>query len=172
MFEPILYLHPLFTPSSCGPLHLFNLGFLYLTNPSTPLALFIAVQYDPNAPLTQTHLTFAIPQSGRQSALRENYETLEPPVFQEWTATEIVPSQVWAIVELSDANPKNSPASLRRSDGLALSALPRQAEAGPRGFLVLAASGLFWVDQPRPVDILKANLEIEKDVAVNTIRMT
>ncbi|KIR29674.1 nuclear pore complex protein Nup155 [Cryptococcus deuterogattii LA55] len=133
---------------------------------------FIAVQYDPNAPLTQTHLTFAIPQSGRQSALRENYETLEPPVFQEWTATEIVPSQVWTIVEMSDADPKNSPASLRRSDGLALSSLPRQAEVGPRGYLVLAASGLFWVDQPRPVDMLKANLDIEKDVAVNTIRMT
>lgn len=93
-------------------------------------------------------------------------------MFQEWTATEIVPSQVWTIVEMSDADPKNSPASLRRSDGLALSSLPRQAEAGPRGYLVLAASGLFWVDQPRPVDMLKANLDIEKDVAVNTIRMT
>ncbi|WVQ84070.1 hypothetical protein IAT38_006215 [Cryptococcus sp. DSM 104549] len=133
---------------------------------------FISVQHDENAPLPQSYLTFTVPQSGRTSALRENYETSENPIFQEWTTTEIVPSQVWAIVELPETDPKNSPGSLTRNDGIALSALPRQAELGARGFLVLATSGLFWVDQPRPVDMLKAGLEVEKDRTISTARMS
>ncbi|TYJ54289.1 hypothetical protein B9479_005048 [Cryptococcus floricola] len=131
---------------------------------------YIAAQYDANAPLSQTYLTFTVPQSGRQSAWRENHELSEPAVFQEWTVTETIPSQVWSVVELAGNDPRNSAPSLRTPEGIAFSALPRQAESGPRGYLILATSGLFWVEQPRPVDMLRADLEAERDVAINTVR--
>jgi nuclear pore complex protein Nup155 len=38
--------------------------------------------------------------------------------------------------------------------------------------LALATSGLFFLVQPRPIDILQADLELEKDTAINTVRMT
>ncbi|WWD22088.1 hypothetical protein CI109_106577 [Kwoniella shandongensis] len=147
---------------------------------STPLATqsfyssgtFIAVQHDTAAPLPQTHLTFTIPHSGRQSALRENYEAFEAPAFQEWTTTELIPSQVWSIVELPSTNPANSPPSLTKSDGIALNPLARQATTEARGFLVLATSGLFWVNQPRPIDMLQSDLELEKEIAISAVRTT
>ncbi|KAK8846777.1 hypothetical protein IAR55_005865 [Kwoniella newhampshirensis] len=147
---------------------------------STPLAsqsfyssgTFIAVQHDTAAPLPQTQLTFTIPHCGRQSALRENYEAFEAPAFQEWTTTELIPSQVWSVVELPSTNPANSPPSLTKSDGIVLNPLARQATTEARGFLVLATSGLFWVTQPRPIDMLQSDLEIEKDIAISAVRTT
>nr|XP_019008734.1 nuclear pore complex protein Nup155 [Kwoniella pini CBS 10737]OCF47515.1 nuclear pore complex protein Nup155 [Kwoniella pini CBS 10737] len=132
---------------------------------------FMSVQHDNSAPMPQTQLSIAVPHCGRQSALRENLESYEAPAFQEWTITEIIPSQVWTIVELPATNPAYAPPSLTRSDGIALSALPRQATTQSREFLVLATSGLFCVSQPRPIDMLQDDLELEKDAAINTVRL-
>nr|XP_018265732.1 nuclear pore complex protein Nup155 [Kwoniella dejecticola CBS 10117]OBR87890.1 nuclear pore complex protein Nup155 [Kwoniella dejecticola CBS 10117] len=132
---------------------------------------FMSVQHDNSAPMPQTQLSIAVPHCGRQSALRENLESYEAPAFQEWTTTEIIPSQVWTIVELPATNPAFAPPSLTRSDGIALSALPRQATTQSRDFLVLATSGLFWVSQPRPIDMLQDDLDLEKDAAINTVRL-
>ncbi|OCF37542.1 nuclear pore complex protein Nup155 [Kwoniella heveanensis BCC8398] len=133
---------------------------------------FISVQHDTNAPLPQTQLNIAVQLVGRQSALRENYDITEGPACLEWTSTEIIPSQVWNIVELPSANPAFFPPSLTASSGIALSELPRQATTQAREFLVLATSGLFWISQPRPIDILQDDLELEKDAAINTVRMS
>ncbi|WVF70035.1 hypothetical protein IAT40_004822 [Kwoniella sp. CBS 6097] len=133
---------------------------------------FISVQHDTTAPLPQTQLNIAVQLVGRQSALRENYDITEGPACLEWTSTEIIPSQVWYIVELPSANPAFLPASLTASSGIALSELPRQATTQAREFLVLATSGLFWISQPRPIDILQDDLELEKDAAINTVRMS
>ncbi|WRT64996.1 uncharacterized protein IL334_001937 [Kwoniella shivajii] len=132
---------------------------------------FISVQHDNTAPTPQTQLNFAVPNCGRQSALRENMDSYESPAFQEWTTTEVIPSQVWTIVELPSTNPAFSTPSLTRADGIALSPLPRQATTQSREFLVLATSGLFWVSQPRPIDMLQSDLELEKDAAINTVRL-
>jgi nuclear pore complex protein Nup155 len=113
-----------------------------------------------------------VAHSGRQALARENFENFSPPVLQEWTTTDVIPSQVWTVVELPSTNPATYGAGLRRSDGIALSSLPRQAVQGARQFLALATSGLFFLVQPRPIDILQADLELEKDTAINTVRMT
>ncbi|WVR04455.1 hypothetical protein IAU60_001458 [Kwoniella sp. DSM 27419] len=133
---------------------------------------FIAVQHDTAAALPQTQLSFAVPNCGRQSAVRENFETLESAVLQEWFTTEIIPSQVWTIVEMPSTNPAYCPRSQLKPDGIALNSLSRQATSQAREFLVLATSGLFWVSQPRPIDMLSSDLEIEKDAAINTVRMS
>ncbi|WVQ69011.1 uncharacterized protein L199_007223 [Kwoniella botswanensis] len=132
---------------------------------------FISVQHDNTAPMPQTQLSIAVPHCGRQSSLRENLESYESPAFQEWTTTEIIPSQVWTIVELPLTNPAFSPPSLTNPNGIALSALPRQATTQSREFLVLATSGLFWISQPRPIDMLRDDLDLEKDAAINTVRL-
>jgi nuclear pore complex protein Nup155 len=132
----------------------------------------IGVQHDTSAPTPTTTLTTMVAHSGRQASARENFENFSPPVLQEWTTTDVIPSQVWTVVELPSTNPATYGAGLRRSDGIALSSLPRQAVQGARQFLALATSGLFFLVQPRPIDILQADLELEKDTAINTVRMT
>ncbi|WWC87143.1 uncharacterized protein L201_002029 [Kwoniella dendrophila CBS 6074] len=132
---------------------------------------YFSVQHDNSAPMPQTQLSIAVPYCGRQSALRENAESYEGPALQEWTTTEIIPSQVWTIVELPSTNPAFSAPSLTTSNGTVLSALPRQATTQAREFLVLATSGLFWVSQPRPIDMLQDDLDLEKDAAINAMQL-
>lgn len=118
-----------------------------------------------------SRLTFVVPAVGRQAALRENHENFSNPILQEWAVTETIPSQVWTIAEVTATDPARSAPALRRDDGIALSALPRQATVGARQFLILATSGIFWAVQPRPVDMLEADLDIEKELAVNAARL-
>nr|ODO01102.1 hypothetical protein L204_01827 [Cryptococcus depauperatus CBS 7855] len=132
---------------------------------------FFAVQYDSGVSPAQTHLTVTLPQLGRRSALRENHETLSAPVFQECVISQIVPGQIWGIVELAENDPKNYPSYLTRPDGVVLNALATQTDVSPRKYLVLATSGLLCVEQCRPVDMFKADIEVGKDVVIDTTRM-
>ncbi|KAL7424377.1 hypothetical protein Q5752_000059 [Cryptotrichosporon argae] len=118
----------------------------------------------------QSKLTFVIPHPGRQSAMRENYENFSPPVLQEWAISELVPSQIWTMAETPAGDPARSPPSLRRDDGIGLSALPREADSAERTFVILATSGVFWATQTRPVDALAADLAVEKDGAIAAAR--
>ena len=113
-----------------------------------------------------------IPNYGREASRRENFEVADPAALQESSIQESIPSQVWTVVEVSATCPANNPASLRRSDGIALNPLATQAITESRSFLILATSGLFFAIQPRPIDMLQADLEVEKDTAINTIRNT
>lgn len=125
----------------------------------------IAVQHE-ESPSATSRLTFAAPAVGRQAAMRENFDSFQPPILQEWTIVESLPSQVWTIAEVTSTDPARAPSYLRRSDGIALSALPRQTTVPARQFLILATSGVFWAAQPRPVDMLESDLEYEKEGAV------
>ncbi|EIW68747.1 hypothetical protein TREMEDRAFT_63207 [Tremella mesenterica DSM 1558] len=133
---------------------------------------FIGVQHPTSSPTPVSQLTFFVPNPGRQSSGRENFENYEPSVLQEWPVQDEISSQVWTIVEAHSTNPAFSPPSLRRTDGIAVSPLPRQSTTEARQFLILATSGLFWAVQPRPVDMLQSSLDSEKDAGVNIARMT
>lgn len=134
---------------------------------------FIGVQKNADSgPTPQTLLTYIIANPGRTSSARENFENFEPPVLSEWAFSESLPTQVWSIVEVPTTDPAYSPAGLKRNDGIALSALPRQSVAEERQFLALATSGLFFLSQPRPVNILQGDLEADKDAAINASRAT
>lgn len=159
-FYPIAFRPP---PSSS-----FNLASQTLYSSGT----LLGVQHDSSGPQPVTQLHSVIPNPGRQSSARENYDNFEAPVLQEWSVSDIIPSQVWTVVELPATNPSTSSSSLRRSDGLALSALPRQVTAEARQYLILATSGLFWAEQTRPIDMLQSNLEQEKDTAIAIVRNT
>ena len=74
-----------------------------------------------------------------------------------------VKDQVWTIAEIPTTNPVNDPASLKRSDNLSLSALARQTSVEKRQFLILSESALSWAQITRPVDMLQAGLEVDKD---------
>jgi nuclear pore complex protein Nup155 len=132
----------------------------------------LGIQHNTSTPTRTTSLTAIVPHPGLQAAGRENFENFLPPSLQEWSLTDTIPSQVWTIAEVPSTNPINSGVGLRRNDGLALSPLPRQASESARQFLVLATSGLFFVAQPRPIDVLQADVELEKDAAINTVRNT
>jgi nuclear pore complex protein Nup155 len=129
----------------------------------------VAVQVS-NDSEPSTRVTITSPWAGRQSAMRENFESYQPPVLQEWSVVETIPSQVWTIAEVHETNPANAPTTLRRSDNIALSALPRQATVGARKLLLLATSGIFWVTLPRPIDMLEADIDLEKEAAVTAAR--
>jgi nuclear pore complex protein Nup155 len=126
----------------------------------------IAVQQQNESASQSSRLTFVTPAVGRQAAMRENFENYQPPVLQEWSVVETIPSQVWTIAEVTATDPSRAPVSLRRSDGIALSALPRQATVAARQFLILTTSGIFWASLPRPIDMVENDLDLEKDGAI------
>ena len=128
------------------------------------------MQVDTSGPTPATQLPCLIANSGRQSAARENLENFELPYLQEWFVQEAISSQVWTIVEIGITNPANAATSSSRSDGLALSPLPRQASLDARQYLILATSGLFWAVQPRPIDMLEEDIDHEKDTAISIVR--
>ncbi|WOO79208.1 putative nucleoporin [Vanrija pseudolonga] len=130
---------------------------------------FIGVHYS-QSPTPTARLTFVTPAPGRQSSVRENYETFHLPALQEWSSVDTVPSQVWTIAEVAATNPSRSPPALCRDDGIALSALPRQTTAYARQFLILTPSGIFWAVQPRPIDMLEADIGLEKDTGIHAGR--
>lgn len=125
----------------------------------------IAVQ-DEVGPSPSSKITFVTPAVGRQSALRENNDTFTSPSLQEWFSIEKIPSQVWTIAEVAATNPKRAGPALRRSDNVALTELAREATVGARQFLLLCTSGIFFVTQPRPIDMLESDLEVEKEQAI------
>ena len=79
------------------------------------------------------------------------------------TIQNAIKDQVWTVAEIHTTSPVSDPASLRRGDGLALSALARQVSVDKRQFLVLSESALSWAVVTRPVDMLQAGLEVDKD---------
>lgn len=161
---------PIFRPA---PADVFNQNRNPLSSQTTySSGTFIGVQVDNSGPTAATRLIVTVPHSGRQSALRENHENYDPPILQEWIVSAQIPSQVWTVVEIPSGDPANAPFSLRLGSGRGLSELPRQATAEARQFLILATSGLYWATLPRPIDILQADLKIEKDNAIANVRMT
>lgn len=159
-FSPVSIRHPAINSLNLAPQTLYSSGTL------------IGIQHDPNAPTPTTSLPCLVSHSGRQSTARENYENFEAPALQEWFVQDSVPSQVWTVVEVAATNPANGPSALLKNDGLALSALPRQATTEARQYLILATSGLFWIMQSRPIDMLQSDIEHEKDAAISLIRNT
>jgi nuclear pore complex protein Nup155 len=112
-------------------------------------------------------LTITTAHPGQFTSARENREDYRKLGLQEFVTTEYIPSQVWAVVEVPSTS-ITSPSALLASgmsDSIAMNPLARQFLGESRQFLVLASSGLFWVVQPRPVDLLEADLEVEKEVA-------
>jgi hypothetical protein len=98
--------------------------------------------------------------------LRENRNQHSlSPVYQEWLLSiqNAIKDQVWTIAEIPTTSPISDPASLRKQDGLSLSALARQVSVDKRQFLVLSESALSWAQVTRPVDMLQAGLEVDKD---------
>lgn len=134
--------------------------------------ILLSVSDDLSGPTPTAKLTITTPHSGRQSAARENFENFEMPILAEWAMQEALPSQVWAIAEVAASDPAFAPTSLRRPDGLVLSALPRQNTSTSREFLILTTSGLLFAIVPRPIDMLHSGLEVEKEQAINIARGT
>lgn len=131
----------------------------------------VAVQ-DEAGPSPTSKLTFITPAIGRQSALRENHENFSAPSLQEWWSIEKIPSQVWTIAEVAATNPRRVGGALRRAgdNSVVLTELAREATAGARQFLILCTSGIFFASQPRPIDMLESDLEVEKEQAVTAVR--
>lgn len=130
---------------------------------------FIAVQ-DEAGPSPTSKLTFVTPAIGRQSALRENNDTFTAPTLQEWVTIDKIPSQVWTIAEVAATNPKSAGPALRRDDQVSLTEFAREAVVGARQFLILCTSGIFFAEQPRPIDMLESDLEVEKEQAIAVAR--
>lgn len=130
----------------------------------------LAVSSDTSSATTSSIVTFATPAVGRQSAMRENYDNYQSPALHEWCSKIAIPAQVWTIAEVAATNPARSAPALRRDDGINLTELAREATVAARQFLILTTSGLFRVEQPRPIDMLEGDLEIEKEQAVTVAR--
>lgn len=130
----------------------------------------LAVQADPGSATASSIVTFATPAVGRQSAMRENYNNYQAPALQEWCSKISIPAQVWTIAEVASTNPARSAPALRTNEGIVLSELSCEATVAARQFLILTTSGLFRVEQPRPIDMLEGDLEIEKEQAVAVSR--
>lgn len=127
---------------------------------------FIGVQDTEAGSSRSSTLHCYIPNPGVQPALRENRSQHNlSPIWQEWimSVQNAVKDQVWTIAEIPTTNPVNDPASLKRSDNLSLSALARQTSVEKRQFLILSESALSWAQITRPVDMLQAGLEVDKD---------
>lgn len=133
----------------------------------------ITVKVEDTSNTTVNYVTTA---PGRISSQRENAnaqtaQTLyQQPILQEWVETETIASQVWTIAEVTKTNPAFFGPALRKEDNVALSALPREATVSARQFLILTNSGMTWVQQPRPVDMMQEDNQYEKDVAADTCR--
>ncbi|BEJ12146.1 hypothetical protein CspHIS471_0206060 [Cutaneotrichosporon sp. HIS471] len=130
----------------------------------------LSVQSNSGAATASSIVTFTTPAVGRQSAMRENYDNYQAPALQEWFSKILIPASVWTIAEVASTNPMRASAALRRDDGIDLTELAREATIGARQFLVLTNSGLFRIEQSRPIDMLEDNLEMEKEQAVNVSR--
>ncbi|KLT44819.1 nucleoporin-domain-containing protein [Cutaneotrichosporon oleaginosum] len=130
----------------------------------------LAVQPNTGAATASSIVTFATPAVGRQSAMRENFDNYQAPALQEWTSRILIPATVWTIAEVASTNPARASPALRREDGIDLTELAREATIAARQFLLLTNSGLFRVEQPRPIDMLEDDLEIEKEQAVIVAR--
>jgi len=147
-----------------APQHLSSLRFSPKSFYSS--GIFIAVQDNEAGPSRSSTLHCYVPNCGIQPALRENRNQHSlSPVYQEWLLSiqNAIKDQVWTVAEIPTTSPVNDPASLRRGDGLALSALARQVSVEKRQFLVLSESALSWAQVTRPVDMLQAGLEVDKD---------
>jgi nuclear pore complex protein Nup155 len=136
------------------------------TRPFYSSGTLLAVQPNTGAATASSIVTFTTPAVGRQSAMRENFDNYQAPALQEWFSKILIPASVWTIAEVASTNPARSSGALRRDDGIDLTELAREATIGARQFLVLTNSGLFRVEQPRPIDMLEDDLEIEKEQAV------
>jgi hypothetical protein len=127
---------------------------------------FIGVQDSEAGSSRSSTLHCYVPNPGVQPALRENRNQHNlSPVWQEWIMSiqNAIKDHVWTIAEIPTTNPVNDPASLKRSDSLSLSALARQSSVERRQFLILSESALSWAQITRPVDMLQAGLEVDKD---------
>lgn len=130
----------------------------------------LAVQANTASATASSIVSFATPAVGRQSAMRENFDDYQAPALQEWCSKLSIPAQVWTIAEVASTNPARAAPALRRDDGIDLTELSREVTVAAREFLVLTTSGLFRVEQARPIDMLEADLEIEKETAVAVSR--
>jgi nuclear pore complex protein Nup155 len=126
---------------------------------------FLGVQTENSSTPTSKLITI-VPNTGRQSVSRELFETYEAPSYHEWHCQEMMSSTVWTIAELPATNPVNSPSSGRKSDGIALNPLSRQAITEARQFLILTTSGLSTATMPQPVDLFSGELDVEKAAAI------
>ena len=131
----------------------------------------LAAQPDRSAPTPTDHLHIITANTGRLSAARENMDTPDPSAgaLSEWFTTDIIPSRIWTMAETPYRSPANAPATLQRSDGISLSAQPRQATTEMRTFLVLTESGIFIFAQKRPLEMLHGGLETERDTAISIV---
>jgi hypothetical protein len=147
-----------------APQHLSSLRFSPKSFYSA--GIFIGVQNNESGSSRTSTLHCYIPNCGIQPAFRENrnQHTLSP-IYQEWLLSipNAIKDQVWTVAEIPATSPTYDPPSLRRPDGLALSALARQVSVDKRQFLILSESALSWAQVTRPVDMLQAGLEVDKD---------
>lgn len=130
---------------------------------------FLGVQHLQGGTQASSRLTSVVPNPGSQTSARENFDSPEGAVLQEFAVQDDIPSQIWTIAEVPTTSPAAGPF---RSDGLALSPLPRQPTVEARQFLLLATSGLFWAVQSRPIDMVQLGLDSDRDQSILNARNT
>lgn len=135
---------------------------------------FFGVEDVRGTPTESSRLHVTIPNSGSQSAARENFNNPDIRQLQEWYQIDGMPSLVWSIAEVPAAKPSNLPPSLRRGGfgTVALNPLSRQATTEARTFLILSHSGISFAVQPRPLDMLSGDIELDKETAASVTKNT
>ncbi|ORX34408.1 Non-repetitive/WGA-negative nucleoporin C-terminal-domain-containing protein [Kockovaella imperatae] len=125
-----------------------------------------AVQTDTSQPTPTSILHMITPHTGRLAAAKENgFQDPSAANMAEWHTSEQVASSIWTIAETPKTDPANLPSTLRKSNSLALAPLARQANVESRSFIILSTGGIFFAVQSRPLDMLSAGLETERDAA-------